>query len=206
MGPRIYNSLKKHGSANHTFEVIEECTVEELNIKEKYWKEYYLNQYGWEQMLFCELYDNGGGPRSEEIKQKISKSNTGTPKHTDESKQKISQFQKGRSKHTEEFIQKIKSTNTGRIVSESTRRLISEKNKGKPNLKNRKPKPEGFGKNFTGRTPKPVQQICPITNNVLGSYPSIKAASEITKVCEGNISNCCNGRLPTAGKYKWIYL
>lgn len=39
--PKIYNSLKKYGWKNHTFEVIEECEIEDLNCRERYWQEYY---------------------------------------------------------------------------------------------------------------------------------------------------------------------
>lgn len=37
----LYNSLLKYGSNNHTFEVIEECKLEELDDKEKYWINFY---------------------------------------------------------------------------------------------------------------------------------------------------------------------
>jgi len=72
IGPKLFNSLTKHGSENHKFEIIEECLVEQLNERETYWKQYYINQLGWDKMLFCELYDNGGGPKSEETKRKKS--------------------------------------------------------------------------------------------------------------------------------------
>jgi group I intron endonuclease len=38
---KIYNSLKKYGWENHTFEIIEECSVEHLNEREIYWIFYY---------------------------------------------------------------------------------------------------------------------------------------------------------------------
>lgn len=39
--PKLYNSLVKHGAKNHKFEVLEVCTLEELNIKERYWQDHY---------------------------------------------------------------------------------------------------------------------------------------------------------------------
>ena len=39
--PRLYNSLKKYGFENHTFEVIEECSVDLLNERERYYQEFY---------------------------------------------------------------------------------------------------------------------------------------------------------------------
>jgi group I intron endonuclease len=72
--PKIYNSIKKYSWENHIFEVIEECSIEQLNERETYWKQYYLDQVkgDWNLLLFCGMYDNGSGPLSEETKQKIS--------------------------------------------------------------------------------------------------------------------------------------
>jgi len=38
IGPKLYNSLKKHGPKNHKFEILEECYVQELNGKEVHYK------------------------------------------------------------------------------------------------------------------------------------------------------------------------
>jgi len=38
---KLHKSLNKYGTSNHIFEVIEECTVEELNEKERYWQDFY---------------------------------------------------------------------------------------------------------------------------------------------------------------------
>ena len=37
----IHNAIKKYGIDNFQFEVIEECSLQELNEREKYWIEYY---------------------------------------------------------------------------------------------------------------------------------------------------------------------
>jgi group I intron endonuclease len=79
---KLYNSFKKHRYENHVFEIIEECSIEQLNERETYWKQYYLNQSkgNWKSLLFCNLYDLGGGPLSKETKEKISKSHLGKKK------------------------------------------------------------------------------------------------------------------------------
>lgn len=79
IGPKLYNSLQKHTFTNHVFEVIEECSIEQLNEREIYWKKHYINQLGWDKMLFCELYDRGGGPKSEYTKIKKSLALKGKP-------------------------------------------------------------------------------------------------------------------------------
>jgi group I intron endonuclease len=37
----LSRSFKKYGFQNHTFEILEECSVELLNERERYWQEYY---------------------------------------------------------------------------------------------------------------------------------------------------------------------
>jgi group I intron endonuclease len=71
---KIFNSLNKHGWDKHIFEIIEECSIDKLDERETYWKQYYLDQVegDWDKVLFCELYDNGGGPRNNLTRQKMS--------------------------------------------------------------------------------------------------------------------------------------
>ena len=38
---KLYSSLIKYGFENHTFEIIEQCTSEDLNKRERYWQEFY---------------------------------------------------------------------------------------------------------------------------------------------------------------------
>ena len=39
--PRLYNSFIKYGINDHTFEIIEKCEVEQLNIRERYYQDLY---------------------------------------------------------------------------------------------------------------------------------------------------------------------
>ena len=39
--PKIYNSLKKYGVNNHTFEIIHTCSIEELD----YFEKYFISEY-----------------------------------------------------------------------------------------------------------------------------------------------------------------
>lgn len=38
---KIYNSIKKYGSTNHIFEIVEECPTEDLKCRERYWQDFY---------------------------------------------------------------------------------------------------------------------------------------------------------------------
>jgi len=37
----IFQSLQEYGFKNHIFEIIEECSIEDLNERERYWQEFY---------------------------------------------------------------------------------------------------------------------------------------------------------------------
>ena len=138
--PKIYNSLNKYGVCNHIFEILEICSLGELNEKEKYWKIYYNAVCDG---LNCELYDNGVGPRGEQVKAKISKSKKGTkgwPKgkskseeckvlmskiaKTQDWRKDVGKKQKGKPKHTiehrENLKKPIKDLNTNKIYNSCT--------------------------------------------------------------------------------------
>ena len=85
--PKIYHSLKKYTWEKHIFEIIEECSVEELDEREFYWKMFYKSV---ENGLNCHYKDLNGGYKSEETKKKMSISNKGkhtpTPEHIEKIK------------------------------------------------------------------------------------------------------------------------
>ena len=68
--PRLYNSFIKYGVDDHTFEIIEECEVEQLNIRERYYQDLY--DVTSKQGLNCTLQETDILPRvfSEITKQK----------------------------------------------------------------------------------------------------------------------------------------
>jgi len=139
--PKIYYSLKKYGVVNHIFEVIEECRLDELNAKE-YGQKIKYNSVT--EGLNCELYDNGVGPRSQEVRDKISKAHKGNnhrlgKKSSVESNQlrskqmsgipkpmgfgeKISKLKKGVKRPTQN--KKIKDNKTGKIYNSITEASI----------------------------------------------------------------------------------
>jgi len=96
----VYNSIKKYKVENHTFEIIEECKLEELNKRELYWTEYYNALHPNGLVLKAGGEPNGTGIMSEATKQKMSKSHIGK-KDSEETKQKKSQSAKGRIKSAE---------------------------------------------------------------------------------------------------------
>lgn len=125
--PQIFNSLNKHGFDNHIIEVLEYCSVELLNERENFYKTQIINKYGWGKALFCDLYDNGVGPRSEQTKQNISQGRMGK-----------NGWPKGQLQ-SEETKQKKRLANQGKPKPEGFGDIISQLKKGKPLTKNNKP-------------------------------------------------------------------
>lgn len=186
MGPKIYNSLAKHGYDNHVFEVIEECSIEILNEREKYWKQYYLDQTNndWTQVLFCEMHDKGGGPRSQEVKDKISALKKGQ-KHTEESKQKMSQSKMGKP-----------NARKGMIVgpmSEEAKLKMSQSRKG---IKRSEETKQKMSQAHIGLVKYTKKLIC-LDNNM--TFNSINEAAQYYNVGAGGLSKQILGK--TKNKY-----
>lgn len=54
------------------------------------------------------------------------------------------------------------------------------------------------------KTKKGVYQFSYKTNKYIDKYPSIREAERRTKVKGSDISACCKGRIPHAGKFIWV--
>jgi group I intron endonuclease len=135
----LYNSFVKYGYENHIFEIIEECSLDQLNEREIYWGLYYdvLGEMG----LNCKLGD-ANGKCSEETKKKIGKGNKNKIM-SEEARNNISKALKGRQvtwytpgpkgyKHSEESKQKMRKPRTNKwerekLASEPVVKEIREK-------------------------------------------------------------------------------
>lgn len=190
IGPKIYNSINKHGWDQHQHGLIEECSIEQLNERETYWKQHYVNLLGWDRMLFCDLYDVGGGPRSEETKLKISVGKLGT-----------NGYPKG-VKRPKEFGEKIKSLDRNKKIGES------HKGKPKPGSGNKYPLTDehknNISKNSKGvsRNKKQITQ-----HDMMGNYIKTWDSRKNAKlwIGKGDIAGCLSGRQHQAGGFIWKY-
>lgn len=137
--PKLYNSFLKYGAINHQFEILEECSLEQLNERETYYKQIELDKVGgdWKKVLFCDLYDNGVGPRSEETKKKMSES--GKKRITE---LKIKRKDKSLYENNELRCKKIGEANKGKKHSEESKLQKSKKLLGNTNKKGSKLTPE----------------------------------------------------------------
>ena len=110
--PYMQNVFNKYGEKVFKFEIIEECKLEELNDREQYWIECFGGVNS-KDNYNVRMGGNGGGLLSEETKKKISATLKGHefwgPFH-----------------YSEEQKKAISERMTGRKISESHRKNISE--------------------------------------------------------------------------------
>lgn len=132
IGPKLYNSLKKYGSDNHTFEIIEECSLEQLNEYEFKWK---ILCRSVEEGLNCYYKDENtrkGIKDSNETRLKKSIAFKGRIR-SEESKLKTSRALKGRKQSKEACLNKsiaAKGKLLGYKQSEETKQKRKLKLKG----------------------------------------------------------------------------
>lgn len=135
---KLYASLIKYGYTNHTFEVVEECLLGELNIRERYWQEYYnvLDPKG----LTLRLTKAGdrSGRCSREVAEKIGNSNRGKvkPPRTVEHKQHLSAALAGRTPSIE-HKENLRKARLGKSNSDKSKQLSSKRwqSEGNPNAR-----------------------------------------------------------------------
>jgi hypothetical protein len=129
--PKIYNSLKKYGAANHKFEVIIECTVSELNELERYYQDLYqcIGKNGLN--LLLTNTEDKNGRLSEETRRKLSIANRNRIV-TEETRAKLSFIRKNISNETR---LKMSIAQKSKLVSPETRFKMSIASKGKKKSK-----------------------------------------------------------------------
>jgi group I intron endonuclease len=120
----LTNSLKKHGVENHTFQVIEECSIDMLNERERYWQDYYDCV---ESGLNCKYTSTNDktGSLSDETSKKISLSKKGTKLSIEsvlsiKKRMNTNHPMKGR-KHSSESLLKMSESHKGLKMSESSK-------------------------------------------------------------------------------------
>ena len=122
---RLYASLIKYSFSKHIFEVVEQCSEDQLNVRERRWQDFYdvLSEEG----LNCKLTGTKDCRviHSEETKRRISEAKKGVPR-TEETNRKISEARKGVSR-TQETREKISEGNKGKRLSEESKERMRGK-------------------------------------------------------------------------------
>ena len=127
---KLYNSLIKYGFSQHIFEVVEQCSIEELNVRERHWQDFYnvLSKNG----LNCRLTgteDRSGKLSEESIRKRVA--NTDWSKkvlNTDFIKRTANTDYVKRTANTD-LISKAANTDYIKKVINTDYKLIANKNK-----------------------------------------------------------------------------
>lgn len=175
----LQNDWNNCGEENFCFILADACEKQSLReIEQEYLDKHYDNQNMCYNM----------SPSSED--------NTGH-KHTNETKRKISLQKKGK-KLNPEAGKRMSITRTGKKCHTKERKeFLSEKWSGSGN--------PAFGKHGSkSKSSKKVAQYT-LEGIFMKEHGSIIEASQITNTCKTSISGCCNGKLKTAGNYKWSF-
>jgi len=186
----IHRSMRKYGSTNFQFEVIDESTnnIDELNDLEEFYISFYDTFKGHGYNL-----TSGGDSfvMSEETKEKLKQVHLGK-KLTDEHRQKLSESQIGR-KHSKETRQRMVESRKNIILSEDSKRKIWEANLGKTG--------------FQSGSSKKIIQIDKNTGMEIACWFSTRcAAIFIGKNLTSGISKVCKNQRKTAGGFIWRYV
>jgi group I intron endonuclease len=143
----LQNSWNKHGEKSFKFFIIEECSGELLYEREQFWFDYYKE--GGLVYNYREIVESNRGisyPMSEETKKKLSEANKGRKypnrKITEETRKKLSEARRGKKWDEESkqklrkrafermqdksIVERISNTLKGRIISEETKKKMSE--------------------------------------------------------------------------------
>lgn len=198
---KLYNSINKYTWKIHKFEIIEECSISQLNELESWYKLCCVINYGWSNCLFCNIIDNEFRIKSEETKFKMSKF-AKNRKWSEKTKNKISNSNKGRklSEETKDKIRfnKLNSENKGMLGkhhSDESKLKISQNEERKIKLRNNRIK-------CIEVISKPILQY-DLDGNFIKEWNSTKEAYSIIE--KGDITACLVGRTNKAGGYKWKY-
>jgi len=115
--PKLYLSFLKHGSENHSYEVLELCDLDIINERERYWQEYFNCIK--EGLNCCYVKTN-------EKKMVVS----------DEARKKMSVAGKGKKQSKEHVLKRTESKKGYRHSEETKRKIANKHNKLMLNLSN----------------------------------------------------------------------
>ena len=180
--PRLYSSLAKYGFSEHIFEVLEQCTIEQLNERERYWQDHYdvLSENG----LNCKLTKVGdkSGALSKESSLRIS-TTMKERGYCPPSRRDVEGYWKGKERPKEanqKTSEKLKGIKRGPRSGEA-------KDKQKQSMLGKKP----WNKGITYTQKNQRKGTC-VLNVVTGKvYESIKQASIEERVTRDMVTYSC---------------
>ena len=232
----LYKDMRVFGLNNFLFEVLEECSLEELNTKEKYWIQYYnsyeegynltrggsgLLKYDYDKIK--ELWNQG--LTTEEISKEINISYDYATTilgvlgiTTKEKLKRNSTPNDSHSRYSKKVYQKDLYTheiiNIFESVSEAANFLKINRASFREALKNHNNEYRGFyweidndsAKEERNFSSRKVAQIDKNTDQIIQIFPSLSQAAESIKGHVSCISRVCKNKANTYKGFKWEYV
>jgi group I intron endonuclease len=199
--PKLYNSLLKYGWDNHLFEIVEECTLEQLNEREIYWGEYYnvLNNG-----LNCSLGKSGGKQSLKTISKRAKSIKLAFDNmEVDKKEDRLNKILTSRPKKYQKS-NKIRKIHPSRgPISDEIKNKISKSTLGKSKKIGYKQTQEHISKRIHSLY-KPIIQF-DLDNTYLKEWPSIQSAADFLNINSKGIQHCCKNKQKTAFGYIWKY-
>lgn len=194
--PLLYNSIKKYGWTNHTFEIIKECAPEELD----FWEIYFMAHY-----------DSTNRKKGLNIKD-----GGGHAKHTEETKAKMRlkrALQKPPLpvgwKPTPEMIEKVRNSKIGKPRPQYVKDKISQARTGKFSKEDNgmfgKTHSEEARSRISLARMKPVKQLT-MNGDLIQTWPSPSVYKLITGKGRNGIYKCCKGLRDSYQGFRWEYV
>lgn len=225
---RLYNSFIFYGVENHIFQVVQECSFEDLKKYERYWQDYYdvigkkglncrLTKTIEKKEVFSEetkqkIREKAIGRKcSEENKLKMSKRLKGNnwnlgKKLSEKHKKRISEGGRGR-KHSKEHLEKFKLSRTGKSTKlKGTKFTKEHSEKISKSLKGKKKSKEHI-KKITLKLIKFSVLQYDLEDNFIKEYESGAEAARQINYFPQPIRDCCNKKKGcySAKGFKWKY-
>lgn len=198
---KIRNSLLKYGWDNHTFEVVEECSIELLNERERYWQEFYncIGKHG----LNCRLTKttDKSGLFSSESKEKMSI--VGKTHLAKIEKLKASRHDWTGKKHSPETKERMRLAAIGIPKTKEHIAKLPQNQKGKFRAKDSEE--TKMKKLLSSPRTKKVIQLT-LDGQFVNEYLSCNYAAKQLGLKRGtNIHYAAKGRLKQAYGFKWAF-
>ena len=173
----LQSAFNKYGENKFIFEIIEECSLEDLNSREIYWIN--LLKSLTPSIGYNKTKGGDGLIATNEIKDKISKSLLGK-------------------KHSKERRINQSKSHIGKKLSETTK-LNQSKSQQK-----RFQDGNEINKLRLVMSKEPIVQL-KLNNEFINEFISIREAERITNIHSSTISRVCKNERKSAGGYIWIY-
>jgi group I intron endonuclease len=175
---KLFNSLNKYGVDNHTFEIIEECKIEELNERERYYQDLYDVLH---KGLNCRLTSSTDKSGKNSLDSNLKRSNT----------------LKGRKRGPRpDVVERNKIVHRGKTISAETRKKMSDVLKGKPHAYQG---PRGVSLR------KPILQYSKDRTTLIKEHISMQEAAKSVNRGACDIHRVCNGKGKSCAGFWWKY-